>query len=206
MNQNNILAVILAGGKSKRMGQDKHLIKLGQKTLIEHTISKVKNFFEELIIVSNHNIDHFPHKNIEVIPDKLKGQQGPLVGIFTAFDWIKKNNKQYDWIVTFPCDTPFFPENLIKKFITTSLEKKGKLYFASSKGQRHNIFGLWSISLYENLKNDILNSKIRKVQEWADKNNVKKIEFNFKDFDPFFNINTKEDLKIAKEIKKNYND
>ena len=93
-----------------------------------------------------------------------------------------------------------------KGFITTSLEKKGKLYFASSKGQRHNIFGLWSISLYENLKNDILNSKIRKVQEWADKNNVKKIEFNFKDFDPFFNINTKKDLQIAKEIKKNYND
>ena len=48
MNENNILAVILAGGKSKRMGQDKHLIKLGQKTLIEHSITKVQKFFKEL--------------------------------------------------------------------------------------------------------------------------------------------------------------
>ena len=206
MNENNILAVILAGGKSKRMGQDKHMIKLGQKTLIEHSVTKVQKFFNKLIIVSNHKINHISNKNIEVIPDNLKGQQGPLVGVFSAYEWVKKNNKQFDWIATFPCDTPFFPEDLIKEFIKKSLKKKSKLYFASSKGQRHNVFGLWSISLYENLKNDILNTDIRKVQDWADKNNVEKIEFTFKNFDPFFNINTKEDLQKAKEIQKKYND
>tara|TARA_B100000427_G_scaffold328426_1_gene341503 strand:+ start:364 stop:984 length:621 start_codon:yes stop_codon:yes gene_type:complete len=206
MIENNILGVILAGGKSKRMGKDKHLIKLGEKTLIEYTITKVQKLLKEVIIISNYKIDLAAQYNIEIVPDKLKEQQGPLVGIFTALDWIKKKNKKYNWIATFPCDTPFFPMSLIEKFIDLSINKKSELYFASSKGQRHNIFGLWSVNLYENLKKDILNTNIRKVQDWADRNNVEKIEFNFKDFDPFFNINTKEDLEKAIELKKNYND
>ncbi len=57
MTENNILGVILAGGKSRRIGTDKSIIKLGQKTLIEHTISKIeKKFFEILIISNNKNL------------------------------------------------------------------------------------------------------------------------------------------------------
>ena len=75
------------------------------------------------------------------------------------------------------------------------------------KKKRHNIFGLWSLELIETLEKDIIENKYRKVEEWANKIGVKTIDVAYKETDPFFNINTKEDLEEAKKIiKKNNND
>ena len=111
MNENNILGVILAGGKSKRFGQNKSEVKLGTKTLLEHTLNKIKSNFNKIIIVSNKD----SLKNYTVIGDCIEGQLGPLVGVLSAMKWIKKNNFSYNWIATFPCDTPFFNISIIKK-------------------------------------------------------------------------------------------
>ena len=202
MNENNILGVILAGGRSKRMGQDKLLLKIDDKTLIEHTIDKVKKTLPNVIIISNKNIDIVSKYNLPIVKDCIEGNQGPLVAVLSAMKWIKDNSKNYSWIATFPCDTPFFPEKLVEKFIIESKKKKFLLYFASSKGQRHNVFGLWSLKLYEKLESDIIENNSRKVENWADKNNVQKINFDFKDYDLFFNINTQDDLKLAKNLYK----
>jgi molybdopterin-guanine dinucleotide biosynthesis protein A len=206
MSENNILGVILAGGQSRRMGRDKSLIKLNEKTLIEHTIIKVKKFLPNLIIISNENKNEIMKYGIDLVNDCLGKNQGPLIGIMTAMKYIKDNKKNFDWIVTFPCDTPFFPELLMKKFIDNSKSKKSLLYFASSKGQRHNIFGLWSLKLYGKLHNDIVNKNSRKVEDWAEQNDVQRIEFSFEKDDPFFNINTEEDLIKAKELFNKFND
>jgi len=206
MSENNILGVILAGGQSRRMGRDKSFIKLNGKTLIEHTIIKVKKFLPNLIIISNENKNEIMKYGIDLVNDCLSKNQGPLIGIMTAMKYIKDNKKNFDWIATFPCDTPFFPELLIKKFIDNSKSKKSLLYFASSKGQRHNVFGLWSLKLYDKLHNDIVNKNSRKVEDWAEQNDVQRIEFSFEKDDPFFNINTEEDLIKAKELFNKFND
>ena len=57
MEDNSILGVVLAGGKSKRFGEDKNHIKLGDKTLLEHVLSKINNKFKEILIVSGHNLE-----------------------------------------------------------------------------------------------------------------------------------------------------
>jgi len=59
---------------------------------------------------------------------------------------------------------------------------------------------LWSLDLCDKLENDLVNKKIRKVQDWTEKNKIKNLEFKFKDYDPFFNINTEEDLEFAKKL------
>ena len=74
---------------------------------------------------------------------------------------------------------------------------------ASSHGRKHNIFGLWSLDLYEKLQNDLINNNIRKVQDWTEKHRITNLEITFKEHDPFFNINTLDDLKNAKKIIKN---
>jgi len=102
------------------------------------------------------------------------------------------------WIITI--DTPFFPESIIENFIQESKKKESLILCASSHGRKHNIFGLWSLDLYDKLKNDLINKKIRKVQDWTEKNKIKNLEFKFKDYDPFFNINTNEDLEFAKKF------
>ena len=202
MSEHNILGAILAGGQSRRMGKDKLFLELNNKKLIEHTIEKVKKYLKQVIIVTNQNNEFFIKNNLTVVKDCIEGQLGPLVGILSAMKWAKENSSKYSWIATFPCDTPFFPESIIKSFIEESEKKESLILCASSHGRKHNIFGLWSLDLYDKLKDDLINKKVRKVQDWTEKNKIKNLEFEFKDYDPFFNINTKEDLEFAKKLSK----
>ena len=202
MSEHNILGTILAGGQSKRMGKDKLFLELNNKKLIEHTLDKVKKYLKKIIIITNQENKFFFENNLTTVKDCVEGQLGPLVGILTAMKWAKENLSKCSWIATFPCDTPFFPESIIKRFIEESEKKESLILCASSHGRKHNIFGLWSLDLYDKLKDDLINKKVRKVQDWTEKNKIKNLEFEFKDYDPFFNINTKEDLEFAKKLSK----
>ena len=194
MDENNILGVVLAGGKSKRFGKDKANVKLGNKTLIQHTLDKIKSKFNKIIIVSNTEVV----KDYTIVKDCISGQLGPLVGVLSAMKWIKKNNYSYEWIITFPCDTPFFNVSIVDKFVNVAKLKNSFLYFVKTENKRHNIFGLWSMNLIETLEKDIKNS-FRKVEIWADKVGYESININTEKFDKFLNINTKEDFEKAKD-------
>jgi molybdopterin-guanine dinucleotide biosynthesis protein A len=199
MEDNNILAVVLAGGKSKRFGEDKNQIKLGEKTLLEHVLSKINNKFEEILIVSSHNLEIKKSENITVIPDCFD-DFGPLAGVLSSMKWVRENQKQYKWVATFPSDTPFFETSIIEEYKKRININDSSLYFIKSNNKRHNIFGLWSIDLLNVLEDDLKNNNFRKVEDWADKIGVKTINIEVNEFDPFFNINTKEDFENAKEI------
>ena len=199
MKDNNILAVVLAGGRSKRFGEDKNHIKLGDKTLLDHVLFKINNKFKEILIVSSHNQEIKKLKNVIVIPDCLN-DFGPLAGVLSAMKWIKENQKQYNWVATFPSDTPFFETSIIEEYKKRTNLNESLLYFVKSNNKRHNIFGLWSIELLKILENDLINNNFRKVEEWANKIGVKTIDIKITKFDPFFNINTKEDFEEAKKL------
>ena len=204
MNESIILPVVLAGGKSNRFGEDKSIVKLGNKTLLEHTLSKLEKEFSEILIVSNNSKVKPSKNNICIIKDCIDGQLGPLVGVLSSMKWIIDNNKKYRWVATFPCDTPFFDIKIIKEFKEHASLAKDLLYFINSNNQRHNIFGLWSLELCKILENDIKLNNFRKVEKWADKIGVETINVKIDKFDPFFNINTKMDLEEAKKILKEY--
>ena len=198
MDHSKILGVVLAGGKSLRFGEDKSQVKLNNKSLIDHILSEILTEFKELLIVSNNSIEFNKSENISIISD-FKKNLGPLGGILTAMKWIKDNNKDYQWISTFPTDTPFFKNQILKEFHDKINLKNGKLFFIKSNNTRHNIFGLWSIDLADKLEKDLENGD-RKVEDWANKVGVNIIDMQFEKNDPFFNINTKEDLEKAKDI------
>ena len=198
MDHNNILPVVLAGGKSKRFGEDKSQVKLGRKILIDYILSELIDEFNEILIVANDPIKHLPSNKIKKIKD-FKKDLGPLGGIFTAMKWAKDNNKSYKWIASFPSDTPFFKKNILNNFFEKINEKESELFFMTFNDKRHNIFGLWSTSLIDQLEKDLENGS-RKVEKWANNIGVKTINMSFEKEDPFFNINTQEDLKKANKI------
>jgi molybdopterin-guanine dinucleotide biosynthesis protein A len=197
MDHNNILGVVLAGGKSQRFGEDKSQVKLGDKLLIDYILSEIIDEFNEVLVVSNNRISFKESKKISLIKD-FKKDLGPLGGVLTAMKWAKENNKNYQWISTFPADTPFFKNQILKDFLKCINLSESKLFFIKSNNTRHNIFGLWSIDLMDKLEGD-LNKGERKVEVWANSIGVKSINMKFENEDPFFNINTKDDLKKAME-------
>ena len=201
MDHSNILGVVLAGGKSQRFGEDKCQVKLGDKLLIDYILSEIIDEFKEVLLISNNKIKYINSNKISLVEDTKMGL-GPLGGILTAMKWIKENNRSYKWISTFPSDTPFFKKKILNNFLEEIKNYEGKLFFINSNDTRHNIFGLWSIDLLERLEKDLDNGE-RKVEMWANKIGVKSINMKFENKDPFFNINTKEDLIKAEEYLKN---
>jgi len=202
MNNNNILAVVLAGGKSKRFGRDKSQVKLGDKILINYILSEIIDIYNDILIVANEPIKFLESDKISLTSD-YKKDLGPLGGVFSAMKWAKDNKKNYKWISTFPIDTPFFKKKHLSKFYEEIDLEKSNLFFAKSKNTRHNIFGLWSLELYEKLEL-ALNKGDRKVEIWANEIGVKTIDFEHENNkDPFFNINTEKELEIAKKLLNN---
>jgi molybdopterin-guanine dinucleotide biosynthesis protein A len=197
MDHNNILGAVLAGGKSQRFGEDKSQVKLNGKLLIDYILSEIIDEFKEILIVSNNQIKFKNYENISLIND-FKKDQGPLGGVLSAMKWAKEKNNKYEWISTFPVDTPFFKKEILQKFLSEINSEESKLFFIKSNNTRHNIFGIWSIDLMKKLEDD-LNEGQRKVEVWANSVGVKVINMEFINKDPFFNINTKEDLEKAKE-------
>ena len=201
MDNNIILGTVLAGGKSQRFGEDKSKVKLNGTLLIDYILSQIIDEFKEILVVSNNKIQFKNSEKISIIEDFEKGQ-GPLGGVLSAMKWVKKKNKDYKWISTFPADTPFFKKEILQKFFKKIKIEESRLFFIKSNNIRHNIFGLWSIDLLGELEEDLKKGD-RKVELWANKVGVKVIDMEFINEDPFFNINTKEDLKKAKERLKN---
>ena len=199
MDHNKILGVVLAGGKSQRFGKDKSQVKLNGKILIDYILSEIIDEFKETLIVTNQSISFMSSKKITVIEDFKKGL-GPLGGVLSAMKWIKDNNKEYSWISTFPADTPFFTKKELKSFYNDIKIENNKLFFIKDKNTRHNIFGLWSLDLMDQLETDLYNGE-RKVEIWANSIGVSTVNIEYKNINPFFNINTIDDLEKAKKIK-----
>jgi molybdopterin-guanine dinucleotide biosynthesis protein A len=201
MDHNKILGVVLAGGKSKRFGEDKSQVKLHGKILIDYILSEITDQFNEILVVTNNPIRFKDSSKILTTKDFEEGL-GPLGGILTAMKWIKDQKKDYEWISTFPSDTPFFTNKELKIFYENIDIKKSKLFFIKNKETRHNIFGLWSLDLLKKLETDLQKGE-RKVEVWADTVGVETINIEYEKRDPFFNINTKEDLEKAYKIMEN---
>ena len=201
MDHNKILGVVLAGGKSKRFGEDKSQVKLHGKILIDYILSEIIDQFNEILVVTNNPIRFKDSSKILTTKDFEEGL-GPLGGILTAMKWIKDQKKDYEWISTFPSDTPFFTNKELKFFYENIDIKKSKLFFIKNKETRHNIFGLWSLDLLKKLETDLQKGE-RKVEVWADNVGVETINIEYEKRDPFFNINTKEDLEKAYKIMEN---
>ena len=163
-------------------------------TAVLAVLNTIKN---ENLLQNSKSLENYFREKISLIKD-FKQDLGPLGGVLTAMKWIKDKNKNYQWISTFPADTPFFKNEILKDFLNKINIEEGKLFFIKSNNTRHNIFGLWSVDLMDKLEED-LNKGERKVEVWANSIGVKNINMKFKNKDPFFNINTKEDLKKAIE-------
>ena len=200
----DIPGIILAGGLSRRMGGgDKGLLMLGETSIIERVIDKILPQVGSLAININGDSSRFPDYKLPIIPDSIKGYLGPLSGILAGMEWAFKNGNRY--IATVAADTPFLPDDFIKRLHAMVKSKNLNIGIAASRFLRrddvfiHPTFGIWEVALKDDLR-DALANDTRKIMFWAKKFKLDYYYFETSDklSDPFFNINTPDDLEEAK--------
>lgn len=200
-----VAGVILAGGQSTRMGGgDKSLLELCGKTILARVIDRLAPQVELLALNANGNPERFAEYGLPVIADSVEGYAGPLAGVLAGMDWAYEQGA--DFIVTAAADTPFFPDNLLVALQMAHESEKVPLAMAMTpdperKFSRHPTFGLWSVDLREDLRAALADG-VRKVVQWTEPHGCAKIVFNFEGVDPFFNVNTPEDMKKAEQMLK----
>ena len=199
INKKKIIFVILAGGESKRFGGGlKTLSKINNKSIFNRILEKLKKNEIEILINANQSHEEFIRSNLPIINDKKKGFLGPLAGIHSSISWCIKEYKDKEFVFTVPSDTPFLPENLLEKFCN-KLEKNVHILVARSNNKVHPVISMWNVNLLNSLEKE-LSLKNRKIMTWVERHNFDYVDFNYKTFDPFFNINTTNDLKSAENL------
>ena len=197
-NVNLIGGLVLAGGKSRRMNfNDKSFKKIGDSSLIEIVIERLKPQVNIIAINSNTLDNNRKFNDLVVLNDSISGYLGPLVGVLTGLEWLKSRKENFTWLITIPVDSPFFPDDIVNSFVKNLGDEK--IIVAKSKEQIHPVIALWSLDLIEPLRKAITNDT-RKIDEFTKKIKMKVVNFPIIDYDPFFNINNENDLLIAKKI------
>lgn len=194
-----IPGVILAGGLSSRMGGgDKCLLPIGGKPLLSHVIDRLGAQAGPLALNANADPERFAAFGLPVIADSIEGFAGPLAGVLAGMDWAAEQGAEF--IVTAAADTPFLPLDLVDRLRTGAGTAPVALAATPDPKRgvsRHPTFGLWSVALRDDLR-AALQDGLRKVVLWTDKHGGVEVLFDFRDGeDPFFNVNTPEDLARA---------
>ena len=195
--------VILAGGLARRMGGgDKGLLDVGGQRILEHVIERIKPQVSALALNANGDPARFSEFGLPVLADTIQGYAGPLAGVLAGLDWAA--GKGAGAIVTVAADTPFFPRDLLVRLAAAAELAGTPIALAATPDARrghvrHPTFGLWPVDLRDDLR-AALDSGVRKVVLWTDGHGAASALFDTSAYDPFFNVNTPEDLDHAREM------
>ena len=185
---NDVTAVILSGGRGQRMaGEDKGWIELDNEAFIEHTLNRLQLQTSNIIVSANRSLERYQQLGIKVVTDKHENFPGPLAGIYAALTEI-----QTDWLLTVPCDTPLFPNDLLQRFIS-ELKKQPHTIAVASDGQyMQPVFCLLHRSLADSLKT-FLDIDEHKTGLWVRQQDPLQVVFQDNN-SQFININTPDEL------------
>ncbi len=160
----------------------------------------------ELAISVHGTGEEFRRFGLPLIADTAGERYGPLAGVLAGMAWAQANRPEARWIATASCDAPFFPEDYVGVLLRAALApptESGRITIAASNGRSHFAFALWPVALSADLS-AYLGSGERRMQGWIERHSHVVAEFaslvcEEQPLDPFFNVNTPDDLAIAEK-------
>jgi molybdopterin-guanine dinucleotide biosynthesis protein A len=201
------IGVVLAGGLASRMGGgDKPMRELGGRTMLEQVVARLKPQCDGLVLNANGDPARFSCFGLPVIADAIEGHLGPLAGVLSALDWTAANRPGAEWVVSAAADCPFLPRDLVRRFHERRAIEQAQLAVATSLGRQHPVIGLWPVALRHELRRALVAEDIRKVDSWTARYRVVAVLWSAEPVDPFFNVNTVEDLAEAERLAKRLED
>jgi molybdenum cofactor guanylyltransferase len=200
MMANVIPGLILGGGLSRRMGEDKTQALLGGVPLLEVIADRLRPQVSALAV--NLPIGHPLAGTYRNVPDTIADRPGPLAGILAGMQAFKHEAQH---LLTVPGDAPFLPRDLVQRLaIELSADE---IVIATSNGREHPVVALWPTRLAQDLQTWLETPDNRRVRDFIRRHRFRMVDFALLEsadgrngIDPFFNINTPADLAFAREL------
>ncbi len=183
--------LVLAGGQGRRMGGvDKGLVPLDGRPMIVHVLDRLAPQVDEILINANQNVERYAALGHPVVPDLVQGFAGPLAGLHAGLTATRAAR-----IVTVPCDSPFFPRDLVARLAAARAAAGADVAVARTFDQPHPVFSMVERNVLPHL-DAFLRSGGRKIDAWYA--TLRLVEVAFDDCaDAFRNINTPDELTEA---------
>lgn len=202
--ESGIVGLVLAGGRSTRMGgDDKAMLAFAGCRLIDHVASRLAPQVGRLAISANGDLDRFGLPGVAVLPDTIPGGLGPLAGVLAGLEWAA-TLPGVTGLVTVATDTPFLPKDLVERLAAT---RSGpvSLVVAASAGRVHPVDALWPVDAADDLRNFLEAGETYRAMRFVEKIGYSSVSFDAVALpggavDPFFNVNTREDLATAARL------
>ena len=193
--------VVLAGGLARRMGGgDKTLREIGGHSILARVIARLEPQCKSLVLSANGDPMRFASFGLPVIADGVKQHPGPLAGILAGLDWAAAHRPNAQWVLSAPGDCPFLPRDLVARLRQAVSAQGAELAVAASQGRSHPVIGLWKVALRDALREALVVEGLRKVQGWTARHRVATVVWPDEPLDPFYNVNTVEDLAEAERL------
>lgn len=196
-------AVVLAGGRSSRMGGgDKPLQELAPGvTILRATLDRLSRQADRVAINANGDPARFADFGLPLLADSVPDLPGPLAGILAALEWAQAIGMPD--VLTVAGDTPFLPSDLVSRLSAEA--GVGRIAVASSAGRPHPVFAVWPMSLAAALRHHLESGGTGRVMAVIEARSHVFVDFPFAAMgdgpvDPFFNVNTPDDLARAREL------
>ncbi|MBE7638550.1 molybdenum cofactor guanylyltransferase MobA [Sneathiella sp. P13V-1] len=191
----NLPCVLLAGGQSRRMGGGhKYEVQIGGKRLLDRILDRLEPQVGDIVINANDKVDtdRYP-----VIKDLNEGFLGPLAGVLSGLRYFEAQGTEASHMLVCPCDIPFVPKTLVKRLRGEGELADDEIVMAYSNERIHPVISLWPFAIADALEQALVIEDLRKIRVFANRYVLKEVHWPEEEGDPFFNVNTKEDLALA---------
>jgi len=205
MTASAVLGLILAGGLARRMGGgDKVRITIGGRTILERVLARMAPQCSRIIINANGDPARFADTRLPVVADSLPDFAGPLAGVLAGLDWTAAHAPDIADIASVPGDCPFLPGDLVARLEAARSAQRTPLACARSGEWRHPVIGLWPVALRHDLRHALVDEGLHKIETWTQRHGVAIADWPAAPVDPFFNVNTPEDVALADRVAAQY--
>lgn len=203
MDRISPLYLLLAGGKSRRMGGgDKNLLDVAGKPLMAHVIERCVPQGMPAVINANGDAGRFAGFGLPVIADVVDGFAGPLAGVLTGLEHAATHHPDVTHVISLATDAPFLPLDLADRLMA-AVADGAEMAQARSSGRRHPVFAIWPVAIAGDLRVALVDEGLRKIDDFTARHDCAVIDFTAEGEgapDPFTNLNTPEDLDMARDL------
>ncbi len=201
LDTQNLTGIILAGGKSRRLGRDKAVENIGSKRIVDRVISSVSSHCRDIIVVGNdaaRKDELALGEDIKFVTD-LYPDKGSLGGLYSGLKASSSN-----WNFLFACDMPFISESVLSLMINSELSDSIDVVVFEVDGYLQTTHALYQKTCLDKIEKSLLTNNL-KMSGYFDQVRLRKLSDSLITAIPyaelsFFNVNTEEDLKRSRSI------